>query len=371
MVLALLSGLLAACSSDAPASTEREEDPAQAGEADSPAPRDAGGAKKDAGRKDAAVPPADEDPDEPEDQPAAVKDAGGRADAGKDAGSSSPDAGATNPPAPVAGEVCARWKADRANLSEGTWTGNAESCQAGDMSAEARDNALRLVNLYRTLCGLPTLKMSEAGNKLAQDCALLMRANGTITHTPPSTFKCYTAEAAKTANSSSLSSGPGVGSVDGYMIDPGNPTTIGHRRWILSNWLSEMGFGSADRFSCQYQPAKPTFGGGGSGKAWAAWPPAGQVPIQAFGGRFLGTIDQTGWSLQSDTINLSSAKVTVSSGGADLPVTVTQLGSGYGSMYALRFNPMGWTSEAGKTYSVSVSGTSMPIAYDVEVVDCK
>src|SRR5262245_26667027 len=43
-------------------------------------------------------------------------------------------------------DVCARWKADRANLSEGTWSGDIASCNAGDMTAEARDNALRLVN---------------------------------------------------------------------------------------------------------------------------------------------------------------------------------------------------------------------------------
>jgi hypothetical protein len=31
---------------------------------------------------------------------------------------------------------------------------------------------------------------------------------------------------------------------------------------------------------------------------------------------------------------------------------------------------MGWTSEAGTTYSVKLSGTSMPIEYDVEIIDC-
>jgi hypothetical protein len=54
----------------------------------------------------------------------------------------------------------------------------------------------------------------------------------------------------------------------------------------------------------------------------------------------------------------------------DLAVTVTTLSPGYGSMYAIRFNPSGWTTAAGKTYHVAVSGTSTPIEYDVEVVNC-
>jgi hypothetical protein len=55
----------------------------------------------------------------------------------------------------------------------------------------------------------------------------------------------------------------------------------------------------------------------------------------------------------------------------NMPVTITQLGAGYGSRYAFRFNPMGWTTTAGKTYMVSVTGIPMPINYSVQIVDCK
>jgi hypothetical protein len=266
-----------------------------------------------------------------------------------------------------AGDVCARWKADRVNLSEGMWNGNASTCTAGDMTPAARETALRLHSLYRFLAGLTPVAMTDDGNRLAQGCALLMAANGMLSHTPDSAWKCYTAEAAKTAGSSSLSGGGAIGSVDGYMIDPGNPTTLGHRRWILSNMLAGVGFGSSGTFSCQYQPAtRPAAGA----KPWVAWPPQGQVPLQAFRGAF-SSVDQTGWSVQSDSIDLKSAQVTVKSADMDLPVTVTQLGAGYGSSFAIRFNPMGWTTAAGKMYHVAISGTSKPIEYDVDVVDCK
>jgi hypothetical protein len=266
----------------------------------------------------------------------------------------------------ASGDICARWKTDRADLSEGTWSGNAASCTAGDLTGTARANAHRLHTLYRFMAGLDPVDMTDENNRLAQGCALLMTANGMLSHMPDSSWKCYTAEAAMTAGSSSISGGGSVASVDGYMIDPGNPTSLGHRRWILSSMLAGVGFGSSGAFSCQYQPpSRPA----ASEKPWTAWPPAGQIPIQAMGAAFA-SIDQTGWSLQSDTVDLSAAQVKVTSGGMDLAVTVTQLGSGYGSLFALRFNPMGWTSAAGKTYHVAVSGTSMPIEYDVEVVDC-
>jgi uncharacterized protein YkwD len=295
-------------------------------------------------------------------------DAGARPmDAGqvtRDASTATPDSGA-----PVGGgsqtEICMRWNADRANLAESTFNGDLAACMPGTMSADALANAERLFNLYRSMAGLPLLKADAASNQRAQACALLMYANNTITHTPPSTFKCYTAEAAQTAGSSSLATGPSVSSVDGYMLDPGNNTTLGHRRWILSNMLKGIGFGSAGRYSCQFQPPGAATGG----KPWVAWPPPGTVPLQAIRYR-LGSVDTTGWSLQSDSINLQSAQITVSSNGAPLAVTTTALGSGYGSRYAIAFAPMGWTSQAGQTYAVHVDGVSTPIDYTVQVVDC-
>ena len=110
-------------------------------------------------------------------------------------------------------------------------------------------------------------------------------------------------------------------------------------------------------------------GSGNANKAWVAFPPPGEVPVQMFTVSFQ-SLDSTGWSIQSSSINLNNAQVTVTDGGTNKPVTVTQLLPNYGSSYAIRFNPQGWTTQAGHTYSVSVSGTSQPINYDVKVVSC-
>lgn len=263
-------------------------------------------------------------------------------------------------------EVCARWKADRATLSEGTWTGAVASCTAGDMAPEARENALRVLNLYRWLAGLPAVTLDPVKNQKNQACALMMRANNMLSHEPPSTWTCYTADGANGAGNSNISSGPAVSSVDLYMVDPGNATTIGHRRWILSNSLGPTGIGGTDRSSCMW-----TLGGSGkAGKPWMAWPAAGTIPLQALSTSRNQTVDSTGWTVQSDGVNLANAQVTVTVDGAAQPVTVTQLDGGYGSKYALRFNPMGWTTAAGKTYNVAVTGVSTPITYAVQIVNC-
>jgi hypothetical protein len=269
-------------------------------------------------------------------------------------------------------EVCARWKADRADMSEGTWSGSVASCDPGDISANGRANALRIVNLYRWLADMPAITTDPALDKQAQACAVIMKANNQLSHTPPNTWTCWTQEGSKAASSCNISSGPGVSSVDGYMIDDGNPTTIGHRRWILSNSIGPTGLGSTDGASCMW-----TMGSQRVGKPWLAWPAPGAIPLQAitvsmYGGFYKSSLDTTGWTFQSDTINLSEAKVAVTANGESLKVTVTPLLSGYGSYSnsAIRFSPDGWQTTAGKTYAISVTGISTPINYQVQVVDC-
>jgi hypothetical protein len=206
--------------------------------------------------------------------------AGGAGSAGGGGGAAGMGGGSSgNTPLPT-GDVCELWKAGHSNLSEGMWNGSVAGCDPGTMTEEALDNAHRLHSMFRTMAGLEPVEMTAAGNEEAQACALLMAANGRLSHSPDSSWTCYSAEGDAAAGTSSLSSGGAVASVDGYMIDPGNATTLGHRRWILSNMLASVGFGSADRFSCQYQPAKRPPAGA---KAWVAWPPDGQIPIQAFG----------------------------------------------------------------------------------------
>ncbi|WP_437774438.1 CAP domain-containing protein [Sorangium sp. So ce1097] len=264
--------------------------------------------------------------------------------------------------------TCARFNADTADMSEGTWSGSLDpGCDPGDISADGRANALRLFNLYRWLADLPPVVTEPTRDAQAQACALMMDANNSLSHEPPESWKCYSKTGADGARTSNISSGPGVASVLGYLIDPGNESTFGHRRIILSNDLGPIGLGSTGKngASCMQNIG----GTGRAGKEWTAWPPPGVFPMQAYGDRW-SSLSDTGWSIQSEDIELEDAEVTITSGGAPLAVDVEPLQGGYGSTNAIRIVPNGWDPEAGQTYSVSVSGISATIAYDVVFVDC-
>jgi hypothetical protein len=300
---------------------------------------------------------------------------GGGASAGTSQGGGSGTAGASGSGgAPIVGDrspegTCTRWNADRANLDEGTWSGSVEGCDPGDISADGRENALRNFNLIRWLADLPPVVTEEVRNQQAQACALMMTANdGKLDHSPPMTWPCYSKLGADGAATSNISSGPGVSSVLGYMVDNGNDTTHGHRRIILGNGLGPIGLGSAgeDGSSCMQNIG----GEGDAGKEWMAWPPPGPFPMEAYSIGYA-DMDETGWSLQSEDIDLSDAEVTITAGGEPRPVQVYQLEGTYGGARAIRFVPMGWTAEADATYSVSVSGTSPPISYEVQMIECE
>jgi uncharacterized protein YkwD len=261
--------------------------------------------------------------------------------------------------------VCERWLSDRADMSEGQWSGSVDACDPGDISADGRANALRIMNLYRWLADLPPVETSAERNARAQACAFLMHANGQLSHNPPTNWACYSADGSQGAGNSNISPTPGVAAVDLYMADPGNPDTLGHRRWILSSSIGPTGLGSTSQYSCMW-----TLGGSGDADAaWTAYPPPGVVPYEAMTASWT-PVDATGWSLQSDTIALAGAQVEVTRDGETLPMAVHQLIGGYGSAHAISMTPQGWQTTSGSTYHVSVTGIAQPIEYDVHVVSC-
>jgi len=243
----------------------------------------------------------------------------------------------------------------------GPWCGDVNSCDPGDIAVAGRTNTLRLLNLYRWLGELPLVTTDPTRDLKAQACALMMQANGQLSHSPPMNWNCYSADGAQAAGSSNIAGTSGYAAVDLYMQDNGNATTLGHRRWILSNSLGNVGLGSASSYSCMWVIG----GGGNAGKQWMAWPPPGLVPLAV-----ASLVNSTGWSLQSDSINLQNAQVSVTENGQQRPMTVTNLAGGYGSTYAISMRPDGWQAQADVTYSVSITGVNPEINYEVEVLPC-
>jgi hypothetical protein len=197
----------------------------------------------------------------------------------------------------------------------------------------------------------------------------MMDANNALSHTPPTNWNCYTDGGSEAAGKSNISTGRAVRSIDLYMSDFGNDTTIGHRRWFLSNSLGPVGIGGTPGGSCHWVIG----GSGNAARNWMAYPPPGPVPLQAIAIPGLPSVDSTGWTVQTyaAAYNLAGATVQVLDNGVAAPVTVTQLGNGYGSTYALRFNPQGWTSTAGHTYDVTVTlANATVITYQVQPILC-
>jgi uncharacterized protein YkwD len=202
------------------------------------------------------------------------------------------------------------------------WTGNEASCNSGDIAAATRDKVVKRVNYYRALVGLPAVKLNPAQNKSCQDAALIMMANNTLNHTPPSSFTCWTQDGYNAASTGNLAIGWGsqepdanhsINAVSGYIEDPGGGNEIvGHRAWLLHPALSAIGTGSVYDANHSYSGMHgaaancirwgDNLNGSSTGPEFIAYPPANYVPSVLVFPR---------WSFAVANADFSSASVTV------------------------------------------------------------
>lgn len=266
-------------------------------------------------------------------------------------------------------QVCWRYLCDADPERAAKWSGDANACTPGEVDAEAADHALRRVNAHRFIAGVPPVTLEPKFAAAAQQCALIAHAEGKLSHNPLPSAKCFTEPGAKISAGSLVANRSAARSIAAYFEDPGNETTMVHRRWLLDEKLGIITLGSTDKFSCL------VVDGAGDGEAtatappprgWSAWPPDGPVPMSVFRDEKL---DTAGWTVQSTKEDLEGATVTVKSGGQTLPVTLTHLTPLLGSKSAIRFVPQGWAVEVGKTYEVQVTGTAA-MTFTVEPTDC-
>ncbi len=172
--------------------------------------------------------------------------------------------------------------ADPALAVPTAWTGLVADCRAGAPSAAAQQSALDMVNLYRDLTDLSHVRFDTALSAQAQRAALIMDAQGALSHNPPDTWACWTAEGVSAAGRSNLYLGPtsGARAVLGYIDDPGaSNTSVGHRRWILDPGQEVMGHGQTGRANALYVVAPQAVDP--SAPEWIPWPSAGYLPVQA------------------------------------------------------------------------------------------
>jgi Cysteine-rich secretory protein family len=183
------------------------------------------------------------------------------------------------------------------------------NCEAGTLPAATLKARLQELNYFRKMAGLYPVTLNAEFNKYAQAAAFLMRQNGTLSHHPPTTWKCYSELGAKGAGSCNLGYGGGI---LGYMTDWGaSNQDCGHRMWILSALKEQLGYGGTDATDAIYVFGPTTKRD--SLPEYVAWPPAGFVPQEIIDSRW--TISIPGVYAKYD-----KATVTVTADGKNVPL---------------------------------------------------
>lgn len=252
------------------------------------------------------------------------------------------------------------------------WTGSVATCNPGTQTEASKTQEANVINFYRGLSGLDSITLDPALNTKAQSTALMMQANQSLNHFPPTSWKCYTATGAANAGKSNLFGGPGnyviphaAEPIDTYMVDPGSTNTAaGHRRWLLNPQTTTMGVGTTSSYN-----AVTTIGTGTDANratpAFIPYPNAGYSPAQ---------LEPDGrWSLSSTQgVDFSAATVTVKKGNQNLTVTKQPVQNGYGPN-TIVFQVQGITIPTGTTeevYTVTVNNmkkAGVPVSYSYAV----
>lgn len=257
------------------------------------------------------------------------------------------------------------------------WNGNVSTCTPGATSQAYIDATILRINYFRAMAGLPGDVTPEATwSGKAQMAALMMSAQGQLSHFPDTTWACYSAQGAEAAGKANLTLGvDGPGAIDLYMDDPGaNNTPVGHRRWILYPPEKIVGVGNVPASSGKLAAnALWVIGGIGPRPAtpeWVAWPPPNYVPYQLLpksSGR---------WSFTAQNAVFTNTVISMSAYGTNIPVAPEPLWQGYGDT-AIVWRPLGisYATPAQDTvYSVTLSnvfwnGTKRTYSYQVTVID--
>jgi uncharacterized protein YkwD len=245
------------------------------------------------------------------------------------------------------------------------WTGSTSSCQAGTISQQAQDATLTAVNYFRGMEGLTPVTFDPVLSAEAQQAALIMAAQGALSHNPPDTWKCWTQAGHDAATASNLYFGQaGANAIAGYMADPDTPSA-GHRRWVLYPPQRIMGSGSTSNTNALY--VFGTQDPSDTGPAFVPYPPAGDFPAQ---------LEPDGqWSLSVPNADFRGATVKVTTHGQALPVTVQTPDDSFGEPTLVwQFDPGYQPGPADQAYQVTVgdftvNGTSTTYSYSTTLFD--
>ena len=132
------------------------------------------------------------------------------------------------------------------------------ACTSGIPSDSEKQKVLNRLNYLRSIHKLKPVQYNDAYDEITGECALVIAANKNLSHTPDSSWKCWSQVAydgcyssnisLATATNQDLSLTDSAEIIDGFMTEENEvpPTTLGHRRWFIDPWLKTIAFGRAD-----------------------------------------------------------------------------------------------------------------------------
>lgn len=189
-------------------------------------------------------------------------------------------------------------------VSNLNWTGNTDGCVAGSISTSAKNKFLDRIKYFRRLVGVSdNVTLDNTKNNKCQEAALIMDANNSLNHFPPSSWDCYNADGAEAAGKGNLHIGniSLFNPINSYISDhhTGNEP-VGHRRWIFYSKATEFGIGQTTTANSMWviqDSSTPAIY-----NEYIAYPPNGYIPNHLAFER---------WSFGIPNANFSNASVRV------------------------------------------------------------
>ena len=229
------------------------------------------------------------------------------------------------------------------------WDGSVAGCDAGDDDDAFTAATIESINWFRRMAGLEVVVEDPSASQSAQNAALMMHAEGSLSHYPGSTWSCHTSDGAASAGRSNLTLGVvGPRGVVGQIEDPGaGNESLGHRRWLLFPELREVGVGNTSAASAI--EVLGDFGPSVSRSDWISWPPPGYVPDEV-------VFDRWSVSYAGGAVDFRRATAAVTENGRPVSVITYPAQNGFGDP-TLGFEVSGINPAAGGdvVYEVTIS----------------
>lgn len=253
------------------------------------------------------------------------------------------------------------------------------NCRTGTLNASVAANVLARLNEIRAFHRLPAVTLSSSDTEAAMQASLMMAANGQLSHTPPTTWRCYTALGAAGAQSSnlygtSLSANLNYNSDEALLagwlteIDNISVDNVGHRRWLLNPFLVTISYGRvAGTLSDGRRSdaaALKVFNNAGQNVVPSGLPPFVAYPYGDYPAKYFDTRALLSFTVVTDgggafganrTVDFSRATITVTGPSGNLTVSsVSYDNDGYGVANNIQWKVAGLT--VGTAYTVAING---------------